>query len=134
MTRTNLVRVFAALILAVSAFAISPAAPASASMLRHTKLEKASPGVNDTITIAPTSLKLWFNEKVDLKTIQLRLQMEGGPIATLGAMVRDSVNSDKSVVVPILSDVDPGTYRVTWAVAGADGHPVQGRYAFVLKK
>jgi methionine-rich copper-binding protein CopC len=113
----------------VSAASSSPAAEAR----RHTKLEKGSPGPNDTIKVAPVALSLWFNEKVDLKTIQIRLQKEGGPIATLGTAGRDSVKSDKSVVYPIMSDVDAGTYRVTWAVAGADGHPVQGRYAFVLK-
>jgi methionine-rich copper-binding protein CopC len=133
MTRMNFARALAAITLVVGTFAFSPSAPANATTLRHTSLEKAAPGVNDTITLAPTALKLWFNEKVDLKAVQLRLQMEGGPIAMLGGMVRDSLKSEKSVVVPILSDVDPGTYRVTWAVAGADGHPVQGRFAFVLK-
>jgi methionine-rich copper-binding protein CopC len=123
----------AALMLGASLVVSSATTSAAAESRRHTKLEKGSPGVNDTITAAPVTLGLWFNEKVDLKTIQIRLQKEGGPIATLGTAGRDSVKSDKSVVYPIMSDLDAGTYRVTWAVAGADGHPVQGRYAFVLK-
>lgn len=123
----------AALVLG-STFLVSGASSSpAAESRRHTKLEKASPGPNDTIVVAPASLKLWFSEKLDLKTIQLRLQREQGPIATLGTVGRDSVNSDKSAVYAIMSDLDPGTYRVTWAVAGPDGHPVQGRYAFVLK-
>lgn len=118
-----------------SAFLVSAATSSrAAEARRHTKLEKGAPGPNDTIKVAPVTLTLWFNEKVDLKTIQIRLQKEQGPIATLGTAGRDSVKSDKSVVYPIMSDLDAGTYRVTWAVAGADGHPVQGRYAFVLKQ
>jgi methionine-rich copper-binding protein CopC len=138
LTRNTSPRRFAGVALAAfvlgSAVVVSAATSSTAEATRrHTKLEKASPGVNDTIKVAPVNLTLWFNEKVDLKTIQIRLQKEGGAIATLGTAGRDSVKSDKSVSYPIMSDVDAGTYRVTWAVAGADGHPVQGRYAFVLK-
>jgi methionine-rich copper-binding protein CopC len=125
-------------LLAILAFATisiiaSAATSFSASTLRHTKLEKASPGPGDTIGYPPAALKLWFSEKADLKAVQLRLQMDKGPIATLGTAGRDSVGSDKSVVAPLMSEITPGTYIVTWSVAGADGHPVQGRYSFVLK-
>jgi methionine-rich copper-binding protein CopC len=126
-------KLIAVLSVATIGIIASAATSFSASALRHTKLDKAAPGPGDTISYPPAALKLWFSEKVDLRATQLRLQMDKGPIATLGTAGRDSVGSDKSVVAPLMSEITPGTYIVTWAVAGADGHPVQGRYSFVLK-
>lgn len=128
----NLLRataIVAAGILAIGA----TSTPSLSAALRHTRLVKASPADKDTLTVAPTSLKLWYNEKIELPAITLKLTGAGGAAVTLGAVTRDSVNAPTSAVAPITGKLAPDTYTVSWSLAGADGHPVKGTYTFVLK-
>jgi methionine-rich copper-binding protein CopC len=130
-TRTFLRTAFvvAAGILAIGA----TSTPSLSAALRHTRLVKASPADKDTLTVAPTSLKLWYNEKVELPAMSLKLAGTSGAAVTLGAVTRDSVNAVTSVVAPITGKLAPDTYTVSWSLAGADGHPVKGTYSFVLR-
>lgn len=124
---------FAALVV-TGAFAIgATTAPSLNAALRHTRLVKASPADKDTLATPPTSLKLWYNEKVELSVVTLKLAGANGSAVALGAVTRDSANAPTSVVAPIAGTLAPDTYTVNWSLAGADGHPVKGTYSFVLK-
>jgi methionine-rich copper-binding protein CopC len=51
----------------------------------------------------------------------------------LGAVTRDEKVKDAPVVAAIPSTLGAGTYTASWSVAGDDGHPVKGSFAFVVK-
>ncbi len=113
--------------------AAAPAPSAATSTARfHTKLLKSAPAANDTLTTAPTALSLWFNEKVALKVTTVKLAGPAGDVK-LGAVTRDEKVKDAPVVAAITTPLGAGSYTASWSVAGDDGHPVKGTFAFVVK-
>jgi methionine-rich copper-binding protein CopC len=51
----------------------------------------------------------------------------------LGAVTRDEKVKDAPVVAAISVPLAAGKYTASWSVAGDDGHPVKGSFAFVVK-
>ena len=49
----------------------------------------------------------------------------------LGSL-KTAVESRRTLVVAISGRLVAGTYTVVWQIAGDDGHPVRGRYAFTI--
>ena len=95
----------------------------------HAKLEKTEPAANATISAAPTSVQLWFNEAPDLKVTKVELsgasgKVELGPAHSMGK---------NNVMAPIVSKMTDGKYTVNWQTAGDDGHVEKGTFAFTLK-
>jgi methionine-rich copper-binding protein CopC len=125
-TLRSSIRIIAAL---SAVFILAAAAPAARF---HTKLLKSEPATKDTLVAAPKAIKLWFNEKVDLKLTTVKLEGPAGAI-TLGALSRDGQGKDAPVVASIPTAVGAGNYTVNWSVAGDDGHPVKGNFGFVVK-
>jgi methionine-rich copper-binding protein CopC len=127
-----LVAVFAAstIFTAPIAFAARPVATTAARF--HTKLLKSTPAANDTLATAPTAISLWFNEQVELKVTTVKLSGAAGSVK-IGAVTRDEKTKDAPVVATIPTPLAAGSYTVNWSVAGDDGHPVKGTFAFVVK-
>jgi hypothetical protein len=100
--------------------------------LFHARLVKAQPGVNETVTVSPDSLKLWFSERVELPLSKVALK-GGGAVKMLGALAFGGPGADAPMVVAVRDKLAPGTYTVDWTVAGKDGHPTKGSFAFVVK-
>lgn len=125
---------FAASIAAVTGFVMlgAPTDVGAASLARrHTKLVRSTPAAGETLSASPKSLALWFSEKVPLKVTTVKLTGQGGPV-TLGAPSRDDTTADAPVVLTISAPLAPGKYTVAWSVAGDDGHPVKGNFAFTV--
>jgi len=120
------------LAVAIAAFVTIAAAPLTPAARFHSKLVKSEPAANDTLTAAPKALKLWFNEKVELRLTTVKLTGAGGAVK-LGAVTRDERVKDAPVVAPIPTELAAGSYTVAWSVAGDDGHPTKGTFAFVVK-
>jgi methionine-rich copper-binding protein CopC len=108
------------------------ATPATRGVPFHTKLLKSAPAANDTLTAAPTAISLWFNEKVELKVTTVKLAGPAGAVK-LAAATRDDKVKDAPVVAAITTPLAAGSYTASWSVAGDDGHPVKGSFAFVVK-
>ena len=133
--------VFAAIAFAVTAAASDaraalvharPALVHARPALFHARLVKAQPGVNDTVTVSPDSLKLWFSERVELPLSKVVLK--GGRAAKmLGELVFGGSGVDAPMVAAVRDKLTPGTYIVDWTIAGKDGHPTKGSYTFVVK-
>jgi copper resistance protein C len=102
---------------------LSPAAPASS----HTDLVSATPASGSTVDGAPAGVQLAFATPVQARLAQV--------------VVSDAVGEDH-VVGPVASfdtrvearveGLRAGRYTVAYRVVAADGHPVVGRYAFVV--
>ncbi|WP_018219417.1 copper resistance CopC family protein [Salinispora pacifica] len=115
---------FLAAVLAAAALLLVPAAPAAA----HNSLKTTTPAKNAELDKAPTEITLEFLQKLDpaFTTIVLSDAAEqkvptGEPVVT-GA--KGTISIDGALA--------NGTYTVAYRVVSADGHPVQGSYAFTV--
>jgi methionine-rich copper-binding protein CopC len=127
----NSLRFRSAVIATLTFVMVAGAARASATAF-HAALKKASPGINDTVTTSPDSLKLWFNEKVELPLTKVVLN-GGGTAHKLSAAAMGGSAADSPIVFAVLEKLGAGKYTVDWTVAGKDGHPSKGTYDFVVK-
>lgn len=122
-----------------AAMAVAIAAPwgardgaAAAGSRRHVRLEKSTPADKDTITASPDSLRLWFSEAVELKLTRVRVTAGSRAVKT-GSAVRGSGETDP-VAFGVLEPLTPGAYSVAWQTASRDGHPVNGKFGFVVRQ
>ena len=100
------------------------------SVFLHTKLVKAEPGMDATVTQAPAEVRLWFSEKPEAALTSAALMKEDhSPVAT----VRMKPTDDSLVVAgPVPVTLEPGRYMVMWKTASKDGHVVRGTYYFTF--
>ncbi len=103
---------------------------APSAALAHGGLKSSVPASGATLSIAPTELRLVFTEVAELTFTRVELR---GPDGTVRLGSLSFAGSDRrAVVTPIDAPLVAGLYTVTWQVAGADGHPVRGKYTFSI--
>ena len=112
-----------ALLFAVTAF------PSAARA--HPALVSSVPARDATLTAAPRTLHLTFNEPVELALSQLTLEGPGDVAVALGKLGRPA-DSTRVIVAAIEPALPGGRYTVKWRAAGKDGHAVRGEYSFVV--
>jgi methionine-rich copper-binding protein CopC len=100
------------------------AGPASA----HTELVKTVPADGTQITAAPDAVSLTFSGQVLKLGAAVKVSGPGGSAAIGAAKVKG-----KTVSWPVSGDLANGTYSVSWRVTAADGHPIDGKFEFVLQ-
>lgn len=95
----------------------------------HPVLKRSIPAAGDTLRESPRQLTLMFSTSVavSLSTVEL-VGPERGP-RVLGPLMMTGTTGFTTMIADSLA---PGAYEVRWKAAGADGHPVRGRYAFVV--
>lgn len=96
----------------------------------HAKLTKTSPADKATVTKAPTSVQLWFNETLDVKLSKIEVTGPDGKVA-LGVV---HAMEPKQLMGPITGKMADGAYTVNWQTAGDDGHVQKGSFTFTLKQ
>jgi methionine-rich copper-binding protein CopC len=96
----------------------------------HAKLEKTRPADMATLTSAPPSIELVFNEAPDAKLTKIEVTGTSGKVK-LGP-VRST--SEKSVMAAITGTIPDGKYTVAWRTSGDDGHVVKGEFGFTVKQ
>ncbi len=106
-------------------------APAEARF--HAHLVKAEPAVNDTIATAPTAVRLWFSEPVELSLSRVRVVRMGGDTLKTSALRHEGTEATTASLDLSAPAPTAGTYVVTYHVISRDGHPTTGSYKFVLK-
>jgi copper transport protein len=99
--------------------------PAQQAMA-HASLLSALPAEGVTLSGAPETLRLDFNEPVS--PLVMRLVRPNGQVATLTNVVAHN----KSVTIAPPAMPDQGTYVLSWRVISADGHPVGGVVTFAV--
>lgn len=101
----------------------------STLLLAHSKLIRSSPAADAILEASPAQIQLWFSEEPLLPMSAVTVTGAGGAVK-LGA---PRAGGERSIVVPVGTTLEPGTYRITWKTAGDDGHVIQGTVAFSIK-
>jgi len=100
------------------------------AMAMHTRLVKAEPGIDATISQSPAEVRFWFSDRTEAALTSAAIMKEDhSPIAT----VRMKQTEDSLVVAgPVPVKLEPGRYMVMWKTASKDGHVVRGTYYFTF--
>ena len=96
----------------------------------HPRLVRAVPAADSSVT-APRELALTFNEEVTAALSRITLTGADGAAIALDSL-RVAAADGKTLMVRVRGPLAPGRYTVKWQVAGDDGHPVRGEFAFVV--
>ena len=95
----------------------------------HSLLLASAPAAGATVSSAPASLVLRFNNRIEKPLSRVRLVDAAGVKRQL-TLSTDEGGADRLIAtVPPLA---PGTWRVEWQVLSTDGHVVAGRFEFTV--
>lgn len=97
----------------------------------HGRLKSSSPAKGAHLGTAPRELRLDFSEAPDLTFSSVKLVGADGRQIALGPLGY-STESRRTLVAAITRPLPAGTYEVQWQLAGDDGHPIRGRFNFVV--
>jgi methionine-rich copper-binding protein CopC len=98
----------------------------------HLRLTKSEPAQNDTLTVAPSAIRLWFSQRAELRTMRVTVRAAAGDTVAVGALTRGA-GSEAPVVAPIVAPMTNGSYTVDWRTMASDGHVVRGSFEFVVR-
>jgi len=93
----------------------------------HTSLAGSSPEDGDVLTEQPQHLHLTFSGELESSLHRVDLTGPDGAGVALGEAALDSNGRSLTTELPELPN---GTYRVAYRVISADGHPIEGGFAF----
>ena len=116
-------------IVALLTFCLTVLTPAWAQA--HGTLKSSVPTAGAHLGVAPTGLRLTFTESPELTFTTITLRSSAGSAVLLGP-VQIAPDSRRAIVVAVQGALAAGTYTVEWKTAGADGHPVTGRFDFTI--
>lgn len=102
-----------------------------AETVAHTGLAGAAPAANARLTTPPREVRLTFTDGVEIALSSIHLVLPEGDTVRLGPIVHPA-DSAQVLVAATGGLRSPGVYAVLWKIAGADGHPISGRYQFTV--
>ena len=98
----------------------------------HDALTSSTPARNAGLAGVPTELRLTFSNPVALALARVTLLGPDSTNVPLGALGLHP-DSARVLIAPIAAErLLTGRYTVQWQIAGADGHPVRGSFAFTI--
>ena len=115
------------LVLATAAAFVAPAV-----LHAHGGLKNSAPAANARVERPPRTLVLTFNDASPLSVTRVRLVGGDSVGVPLGALAHLEGSNERTVHVDVTGRLEAGTYAVEWQTAGEDGHPVRGRFTFVV--
>lgn len=113
-----------------SAFLLATAlTPMQASA--HAILVKSQPNKDETVTVAPKQIDLWFNDPVksEYKALAV-IDSEGKRVDNHDV---EQTLTDGSHIHATVADLPAGTYTVRYRVVSQDTHIVTGKFQFTVK-
>ncbi|WP_054110204.1 copper homeostasis periplasmic binding protein CopC [Brevundimonas sp. AAP58] len=111
-------------------FAGVAALAASASpVAAHARLVAATPADGATVS-APRTVALTFSERFAAPFSTVEVEDGRGRAVVLTKTVSED---GKTLGGSFSTPLPAGTYRVTWAIAAADGHRMTGNYSFTVR-
>jgi len=116
----------AAASLAVIVVVLVATAPAASA---HALLLRSDPAPQSTAPTAPTMVRLFFSEGVEVSGGDVRVYDVDGKRVDKSVATRKDGNREVDVPVERMSD---GTYTVTWRAVSADTHAVHGGFTFYV--
>jgi len=120
------------LVMAVTAaFTLDAARSDVAGSPLHVHLSKSEPMADSTVTVAPTTVKLWFSAPVQVAVTTVRVSATDG--TSMSALPVQRATGDNAPLVATLpSPLANGRYSVAWRTMSRDGHAVAGTFAFTV--
>ncbi len=97
----------------------------------HGHLKSSSPAAGAHLGTTPREVRLEFSEVPDLTFSSVKLIGADGREIALGPLGY-TAESRRAVSAAIRGELLAGTYVVQWQLAGDDGHPIRGRFDFVV--
>ena len=97
--------------------------------LAHAKLVQSQPKANETLTVVPRTVELWFSEPLEpgLNTIEVLDQT--GKRVDQGEVV---LAEDNEKAFVNLAELPPGVYTARWKTLSADQHTIRGTFRFTV--
>ena len=117
--------VVSALLLVCALFVPKPAAA-------HGNLKTSEPAAGSTVSQLPRVLRLDFTEAPELAFTRVILVGPDRDTLRLSTL-RFAPESHRAILADIPTAERAGTYTVIWQMAGADGHPMRGRFSFTVR-
>jgi copper transport protein len=115
----------AASLVLIAVVLVASASAASA----HALLLRSDPAPQSTAPTAPTVVRLFFSEGVEVSGGDVRVYDVDGKRVDKSVATRKDGNREVDVPVERLGD---GTYTVTWRAVSADTHAVHGGFTFYV--
>ncbi|MFC3502454.1 copper resistance protein CopC [Micromonospora krabiensis] len=123
-TRRHTLLAAASATLAAVAPLLAPAAPAAA----HNSLRASEPAASARLPTPPARISLTFQQELDPTFTTIVLSDAGRRRIPTGVPAVTGATGTATIDQPL----PDGTYTVAYRVVSADGHPVQGSYAFTV--
>jgi copper transport protein len=95
----------------------------------HAALLSSEPAEGSVLSASPARIRIVFSEPLEPALGRIGLMGEDGVIVPLRA---SGDPGDVHALVAATGALAPGGYRVIWRVVSADGHPVEGSFAFTV--
>jgi len=98
----------------------------------HSTLDHSEPNDHSVLKQAPREIRMWFTEpiKAKLSTIEVR-------DATGKQVDQRNLSADEKdpglVHLSLISEMVPGTYKVTWSAVAQDLHVSKGSFSFQVQ-
>jgi methionine-rich copper-binding protein CopC len=100
------------------------------TIFAHTALKESVPADGSLLNASPEQIQLSFTEEVRLLRLDVVTALASAEKKVdIGFAPESAAKAEYLVSLPALS---PGNHRVDWSVMGADGHAVQGSFAFSI--
>jgi methionine-rich copper-binding protein CopC len=97
----------------------------------HAFLVRAEPRVGSKVNKAPTEVRIWFSETVQVSMSSIQVFDVSGKHVD-----KKDTHSDRAnravLCVSLLPALTPGTYKVIWRVISADTHVTSGDFHFQI--
>jgi len=101
----------------------------STTVSAHTGLTRSSPAEGEDIIKDVYEIVLEFNSKIESTSTVKVFDESKEEIIISNTQVSDNVMTGG-----FMSPLDNSTYTVEWKIIGADGHPIQGTYSFMVSQ
>jgi methionine-rich copper-binding protein CopC len=110
-------------------------AAASRDARLHIHLLRSEPAANETLSVVPKGIHLWFSEPTELAVTAVKLRAADSTAVAVGPAHAGDERShgNPSVSASIQKTLKPGAYEVAWRTTAKDGHPAKGTFVFVIK-
>lgn len=100
--------------------------------LLHATLLRSTPAANSKLAKLPETIRLVFSEQVIPELSQIALIRSDS--TSIQLQVANDPHDVHTLVGRVASAWTSGTYKVSWRVLSADGHPVAGSFSFFVKR
>lgn len=97
----------------------------------HTELRWSRPADGETLAASPAEVRLRFTTPVEPRYTRLSLFAADGAELALPALV--GAEGSREFHVVLAAPLPPGVYTVQWRTTAADGHLIEGAFAFTVE-